>query len=158
MKNVSVWLLPGLLTLILGACAQPIVSLPDRETLVATPYTSNLIGFEVTNGRETKFGHITDVIIKPESGQITYLVLAFDRSLPDKAAFLGTRAEYVLIPWSAVNLATQQETVIVKIDLNTMALAPDFDQIPRLLTPQQEAEIDQYWQRVIGRETNNDKM
>lgn len=87
------------------------------RTLSATTLT----GTNVQNLQGEDIGHIKDLMIDLESGQVLYAVLSF-------GGFMGIGDDYFAIPMEALVFSEKEEDLIkIDIDEETLENAPGFD-------------------------------
>lgn len=100
-----------------------------------------------------EIGVIQEIILDPETGQITHVVLAPGGALAD----LGDRVIPVPCEAFTVNLDEEGEEVVLILDMDmaTLEAAPSFatmDEFPDTRELGWDAEIEQYWADLIGEE------
>jgi sporulation protein YlmC with PRC-barrel domain len=85
---------------------------------------SKLIGADVENPRGDNLGDIKDIVLDPQTGQITYAVLGF-------GGFLGMGEKYFAIPWAALSPKEKRpgevDKFVLNVDQEKLKNAPGFD-------------------------------
>ncbi len=82
--------------------------------------SSSLCGDGVKNSSGEDLGEIKDIMIDLEHGRVAYAVLSF-------GGFLGLGDKYFAIPWSALQLDTQDHKFILDVPKERLKDAPGFD-------------------------------
>ncbi len=101
-----------------------------------------LIGTDVRTRTDQNLGSVNDVVVDPESGEISYLIIA-------RGGFLGIGEELVAVPWDAFAATPGLQTLVLDVDPAQLDNAPTVDS--GFWTDQQNyqtliQETDQYWQ------------
>lgn len=98
--------------------------------------SSTLLGNDVYNADGEDVGDIKDIMLDMRSGKVSYAVLSF-------GAFLGMGEKLFAVPWSALELDTENKCFILKVSKDRLKDAPGFDKDhwPNM--------ADQVWQREI---------
>ena len=98
--------------------------------------SSTLLGNDVYNADGEDVGDIKDIMLDMRSGKVSYAVLSF-------GAFLGMGEKLFAVPWSALELDTENRCFILKVSKDRLKDAPGFDKDhwPNM--------ADQVWQREI---------
>lgn len=89
---------------------------------MATPTLSSntLIGDPIKNPAGEQLGTVKEVMFDLEKGRIAYIVMA-------SGGFLGMGDSYFAVPWSMVNVDTDDKAVVVDVGKETIENAPGFD-------------------------------
>jgi len=97
---------------------------------------STLLGNDVHNADGEDIGDIKDIMLDMRSGKVSYAVLSF-------SAFLITGAKLFAVPWSALELDTENKRFILNVTKDRLKQAPGFDKShwPNM--------ADQIWQKEI---------
>jgi sporulation protein YlmC with PRC-barrel domain len=82
--------------------------------------SSTLTGEEVTNRSGDKLGHIKDLVIDTQSGQVQYAVMS-------TGGFLGLGDRLFALPWKALDLDTEHHNFILDVGVERLKKAPGFD-------------------------------
>lgn len=98
--------------------------------------SSTLLGNDVYNTDGEDVGDIKDIMLDMRSGKVSYAVLSF-------GAFLSMGEKLFAVPWSALELDTENKCFILKVSKDRLKDAPGFDKDhwPNM--------ADQVWQREI---------
>jgi sporulation protein YlmC with PRC-barrel domain len=89
---------------------------PSLKALSATSIINN----DVVNGVGENLGHIEDLMIDLDRGCIAYAVLSF-------GGVLGIGDKLFAVPWSALDLDTEEEQFILDVSQERLENAPGFD-------------------------------
>ena len=81
---------------------------------------SSLIGDEVKNPAGEDLGKVEDLMIDLQAGRISYAVLSF-------GGFLGLGDKFFAIPWSLLEVDTDEECFRLDLDKSVLENAPGFD-------------------------------
>ena len=79
-----------------------------------------LMGDDVKNAAGEDLGKLEEIMVDVETGRISYAVLSF-------GGFLGFGDKLFAIPWSALELDTENECVILNVAKERLENAPGFD-------------------------------
>lgn len=91
-----------------------------HATKPAVLSASTLIGDAVRNRAGEDLGKIEDIMIDVEHGRIAYAVLSF-------GGFLGIGDKLFAIPWSSLDLDTQDQCFLLEVSKDQLEKAPGFD-------------------------------
>ena len=80
----------------------------------------SIINDSVRNGQNEDLGHIKDIMIDTETGQVNYYVLSF-------GGFLGMGDKYFAVPPKAMSVDTKNECMVLNVDKERLKDAPGFD-------------------------------
>lgn len=135
--------------------AKPVMSEWQSHLIsVAQPVSANttsfrsdqLIGTDVVSPRDESLGTVDDIVLSPQTGKITYLVVRY-------GGFLGIDEKYVPVPWEDFKV-TPGATLMV-LDSNKTVL----DAGPRVKENQfsangdfasQSRKVDDYWKKHLS--------
>lgn len=81
---------------------------------------STLTGDKVRNHEGEKLGHLEEIVIDIESGQVAYAVLA-------SGGFLGLGDKLFAVPWDLITVDTENHEVVIDVSKETLENAPGFD-------------------------------
>lgn len=119
------------------ALAQP---LSESDTL-ASYRIDTLTGTDVRNLNDELLGSVSDVIINPENGETTHLIVA-------RGGFLGMGEDHYAIPWGEVRATPGLETFVVEMSEAEIENVPAVDR-SRFSDPEAGVEdrerTDQFW-------------
>jgi sporulation protein YlmC with PRC-barrel domain len=119
----------------------------DRIAVVRIDYASNMLEARIQDGNGQPIGVIEDVMLYPETGLLRYLVVNFDEDVQQGRG-------YVLIPFGAVNIETQeigeQTVLVLLVERQILMTAPAYDQIPDTTQETWDAEAFEYWSQHVA--------
>jgi sporulation protein YlmC with PRC-barrel domain len=104
---------------------------PRPENVASTIKAGRVIGFNVRNPEGENLGDIEDLVIDPNTGTITYAVLAH-------GGWLGIGGKYFAVPWDALQLEADQKRFTLNVTRETLANAEGFDRNNWPETPNHE--------------------
>jgi uncharacterized protein YjbJ (UPF0337 family)/sporulation protein YlmC with PRC-barrel domain len=78
---------------------------------------SKLTGENVRNHEGEKLGHIEDMVIDLEAGQVAYAVIA-------SGGFLGLGDKYFAVPWDMLTVDPENDEIVVDISMDSLRNAP----------------------------------
>lgn len=81
---------------------------------------NTLTGTDVRNPEGENLGHLKELMIDTDMGQISYAVLSF-------GGFLGLGDKLFALPWPAFQVDPENESLILDVDKETLESAPGFD-------------------------------
>lgn len=130
-ENVSGWRQEQL------ALAQPVTDLSQMGRLNADDIT----GTDVRNLQDENLGSVSDLVLDPATGELTYVVVA-------RGGFLGFGEDYVAVPWERFSATPGLNTLVLDMDAATLQNAPAID--PDTFGDpdtyaQQDQQIDEFW-------------
>lgn len=98
---------------------------------------STLVGNDVHNADGEDIGDIKEIMLDMRSGKVGYAVLSFK-------GFLGLGEKMFAVPWSALELDTDNKRFILNVAKDRLKSAPGFDKShwPNM--------ADQTWQKAIS--------
>ena len=82
---------------------------------------SSIEGDKVKNAKGEDLGHVKDIMINTERGQVQYYVLSF-------SGILGMGNKLFAIPPQAIAVDTEEECLVLNVDKDKLDNAPGFDQ------------------------------
>lgn len=103
----------------------------------------DVTGTQLRNAQDERLGSIHDVIVDPQSGQISHVLVA-------RGGFLGFGEDHVVVPWQALRATTDLNLFVLNVREQVMDQAPtvDTDQIgDESLFQQQRKRAEEYWQK-----------
>lgn len=82
---------------------------------------AEVVGADIRNMENTILGEIEDVVVEPQNGNITYVIVAH-------GGFLGWGENQVAVPWQQLRITpnTQNPVFILNISPDVLAEAPSF--------------------------------
>jgi sporulation protein YlmC with PRC-barrel domain len=107
---------------------------------------SKIIGANVRDSKNQKIGVIKDLVLDSARGEIAYVVVSF-------GGVTGMGRKVHPIPWRALQASDDGTYYILHADKETISLAPGFDKgrWPDMADQRWSADIDRYWNRMVGR-------
>lgn len=102
-------------------------------------------GTEIRNAKDQWLGTIDDVVLDPQSGQISFVVV-------ERGGFLGLGEDHVVVPWKALRATRNFNAFVINVDEEVMKGAPkvSVDQVgDRAFLQQQRRKAEEYWQKHI---------
>lgn len=93
--------------------------------------SSSIVGTGIRNSKGEDLGDVKDIMIDLQSGNISYLVVAF-------GGFLGMGDKYFAIPWDAFKVDERSEKLLLDVDKDKLENAPGFDKDNWPSQPQRE--------------------
>lgn len=101
---------------------------------------SSLAGNDVVNLEDEDLGDIKDCMVDPQTGRISYAVLAF-------GGFMGMGKKLFAVPWSALTLDRVNKRFVLKVAKERLKDAPGFDddQWPDMADPSWSETIHSYY-------------
>lgn len=119
------------------ALAKPLAEAQDLSSFRIDDFT----GTEVRNREDENLGTVTDVLINPNSGSASYVLVA-------RGGFLGFGEEHIAVPWDQLRATPGLELVVIDRTLAELEQAPTVDPDRfRNATSMGDArqETDQFW-------------
>lgn len=124
------------------ALAQPVQEVQGMSRFTIDDVT----GTDVRNLQDEHLGSVSDVILDPKTGAITYAIVA-------RGGFLGIGREHVAVPWNQFRATPGLNTLVLNVAEEAMQNAPTVDPDsfadPTTVTRQNE-QVDQYWGQQGG--------
>lgn len=119
--------------------AVPVEQLQQRRIVTIDDIT----GTDVRNLQDEDLGSVDDVVLDPESGEISYVIVARD-------GFLGVGEDHVAVPWQQFRATTGVNLLVLDISEDQLEQAPEIDP-ERFSDPQTFAETrqrtDAFWEQ-----------
>lgn len=102
---------------------------------------STLLGNNVRNADDEDVGDIKDIMLDMRTGKVSYAVLSF-------TAFLSMGEKLFAVPWSALELDTENKCFILKVTKDRLKEAPGFDKQhwPNMADRSWQKEISAYYE------------
>jgi len=96
-----------------------------------------IIGEDVYNHQDEDLGDIKDILLDVHSGQVAYAVLSFQ----------GMADKLFAVPWSALELDSENKRFILNIEKELLEYAPGFDKDnwPDMTDPTWQNTINSYY-------------
>ena len=122
------------------AAAQPVTS---KNTSFRS---DELVGTEVRNSQNESLGSVEDLVMRPQTGNIAYLVIA-------EGGIFGIDEKYVPVPWEAFKISPNVKLLVLGTTKNVLGAAPrvskdqfatagHFDQVSQ--------KVDSYWKTHLS--------
>lgn len=119
------------------ALAEPVTEVAGTQRMTV----DELTGTDVRNPQDERLGSVSDVLLDPETGQISYLIVA-------RGGFLGIGEESVAVPWERFRATPGVNTLVLDVPESDFENAPAVD-LDTFGDPERRVEqneqIDQYW-------------
>ncbi|MFC7478156.1 PRC-barrel domain-containing protein [Dankookia sp. GCM10030260] len=103
----------------------------------------NLTGTDVRNAKDEYLGSIEDVVVDPNSGQVSYVILA-------RGGFFGVGEDYVAVPWKQLKATQNMDAFVLNTTDTQLEKAPKVDLqtfSDQQTYIQRRQEIDRFWQQ-----------
>lgn len=103
----------------------------------------NITGTDVRSPKDEYLGSVEDVIVDPNSGQISYLILAH-------GGFIGIGEDYIAVPWKQLQATPNMDVFVLNTTENALEKAPKVDLqafSDQQTYNQRRQEIDRFWQQ-----------
>ena len=114
--TVAIWLLATSLLIAISIGASSAQAEDKSGVLKATELMKMKV--EGTDGKS--LGHIRDLVIDPEDGDVDYAVLDF-------GGIVGIGDKYFAVPWEALQLDPSKKTIVLDVTKKDLKQAPGFD-------------------------------
>ncbi len=122
---------------------QRMATAPESQAYTGTPMTdiqqlrlSKLFGTDIRNLQNENLGKLDNVMIDLHQGKVAYGIVAI------RSGFLGMNKDFVAVPWSALDWASQPGIARLEADKQTLtAIAFDKDHFPNLADPQYSRQL-----------------
>jgi len=101
-----------------------------------------ITGTDVRTPKDEYLGSVEDVVVDPDSGKISYVILA-------RGGFLGIGEDYVAVPWQKMKATQTMNAFVLDTTEDKLEKAPKVD--PQAFSSQQTYDrrrqaIDRFWQ------------
>lgn len=85
-------------------------------------HAADVVGADVRNMQNDNLGEIQDVVMDPQSGEMSYAILAH-------GGFLGLGEKQIAVPWQQLKVTDSTESPVFVLNISNEALddAPSFD-------------------------------
>ena len=108
--------------------------------------TDSITGTDVRSPSDEYLGSAEDVIVDPNTGQVSYVILA-------RGGFLGIGEHYVAVPWRRLQATPNMDMLVLNTTDAALEKAPRVD--PEAFADSQaygkrSEEIDRFWQQQEG--------
>jgi sporulation protein YlmC with PRC-barrel domain len=135
----------------------PTANVPDwqqQQIAAAMPVTGKdtafrsdqLVGTDVRGPKNEALGSVDDVVLSPQTGKISYLVIA-------RGGFLGFEEKYVSVPWDDFKITPNSNLLVLDTTRVALEAAPQMnrDEFANPGTFEQESNTaDAYWKTHIS--------
>ncbi|ANW00895.1 hypothetical protein LMTR13_12645 [Bradyrhizobium icense] len=119
--------------------AQPVKELERAISI------DDVTGTQLRNTQDKRLGSIHDVVVDPQSGQISHVIVA-------RGGFLGFGENHVIVPWQALRATPDLNLFVLNVRDQVMEQAPTVN-TGRIgdhsLFQQQRERAEQYWQEHV---------
>ncbi|NKC33417.1 PRC-barrel domain-containing protein [Falsiroseomonas selenitidurans] len=133
-----------------GVDAASIGNYRQQRLVAATPVAEmnrafradNITGTDVRSPRDEWLGSVEDVIVDPDSGRISYVILA-------RGGFLGIGEDYVAVPWQRLRATPNMDIFVLNTTEAALERAPNVDpdaMANAQVYGQRRQQIDRFWQ------------
>jgi sporulation protein YlmC with PRC-barrel domain len=140
----------------------PIVDVPywqQRQIAAAQPVTGQnksfrsdeLLGTEVRNPKGEALGSVEDLLMSPQTGKITYLVIG-------RGGVFGIGKKYVPVPWDSFEATPNVDLLVLDASEQTMNGAPQVADGRAMRTngfEQKSQKVDEYWKNHMSNAEGN---
>ena len=111
---------------------------PDRYR------ASKIIGAPIRDPRNNQLGIIRDIVLGSDRGEIAYVIATFGGN--------ADKEKYHAIPWKAMQPSDDGKYYVLNADRETVVKSPAFDRRkwPDMSDREWNAEINRYWDRMVG--------
>ena len=126
----------------------------QRQVAAASPVTAKdtsfrsdqLIGTEVRNPQNEALGSVDDIVMRPQTGKIVYLVIA-------RGGIFGIDQSYVPVPWEDFKVTPNASLLVLDTTKRTMEAGPRVSH-EQFATPgqfdQESRKVDAYWKANLS--------
>lgn len=98
----------------------------DHNQLLST---GSLKGTTIVNLDGEDLGHLEEIMLHADSGDVAYAVVSF-------GGFLGMGDKHFALPWEALNVDTREHRIVLDIDRKRLENAPGFHEYAWPSTPE----------------------
>jgi sporulation protein YlmC with PRC-barrel domain len=143
----------------LGVKPEDVSSWRQAEIATAVPVEQvgfprrieDVIGSDVRNAQDEDLGDIEDVVLDPESGNVSYVIVS-------TGGFFGIGDEDVAVPWEHLHVTPRLGTFVLPVEQVVLEQAPSSD-YDGMIDEQQTGSIntdaiDSYWRDAVGNAEN----
>jgi sporulation protein YlmC with PRC-barrel domain len=111
---------------------------------------SKIIGANIRDRQHNKLGVIKDIVLDSDRGEVAYVVANF-------GSVAGTGRKYHAIPWKALQASDDGNYYLLQADAETARNSPSFDRgkWPDMTDQRWSAEVNRYWDRMVGEASSN---
>jgi sporulation protein YlmC with PRC-barrel domain len=150
-RNIPLVLLLIAVMPILGAC-KGALAVGEQSAADADAGGVQLIGYEVDNPAGKWLGEVAGVLMEPETGDVSYVVLSYREPWVEGLALMVTNPQrFVPVPWVLFTPGPEEDTLSLDADEMNLIPAPCLEKAPNALNAEQAQAIDAYWQSVHGK-------
>ncbi|WP_158590451.1 PRC-barrel domain-containing protein [Noviherbaspirillum cavernae] len=129
---------------------QALQQAPEPERNQRVYRASKIIGADVKDAQDKKLGEVRDLVLDSDRGEIAYLVVSF-------GGVMGAGGKYHALPWKALAPSDDGKSYVLRADRATVGKAPGFDRRhwPDMADQTWSAEVDRYWDSMVGQTPRN---
>jgi sporulation protein YlmC with PRC-barrel domain len=124
------------------ASAQPV-----QQLQIGGINVDNITGTEIRNGADQRLGTIDDVLVDPQTGQISYVIV-------NRGGFFGIGADDVPVPWAALRATPDLNLFVLSVSQQVFEQAPQMADAGWFQQPtlhqHERQRVDQFWQQHRG--------
>ena len=102
----------------------------------------SLMQDRVRNTEGEHIGDLRELMIDLDSGRIAYAVVSF-------GGLLGIGDKYFAMPWSMIQVDTDEKQLVIDVSKESLEDAPGFDKDDWPSSPQWWTTVDPHWEAVI---------
>src|ERR1700752_5230884 len=108
----------GVVTVILGLAAAPLIAQTQTTTATTTDYiqTSKIIGKKVKTERGEEIGVVKDVVLDRSNGCLAYTVLSTSGDGGGGGNRAVAHTKFVAVPWTVYTVAPEMNYLTVRVD------------------------------------------
>ena len=121
------------------AAAEPVQQVQQRRIVTIDDIT----GTDVRNLQDEHLGSVDDVVVDPQTGEVSYLIVA-------RGGFLGIGEDSVAIPWEQFRATAGLNLLVLDMREDALEQAPEIDP-ERFSDPESFAQTrqqtDEYWEQ-----------
>jgi sporulation protein YlmC with PRC-barrel domain len=108
--------------------------------------SDQLIGTDVVSPRDESLGTVDDIVLSPQTGRITYLVVRY-------GGFLGIDAKYVPVPWEDFKVTSGATLMVLDSNKNVLDAGPQVKENQFSANGNfaaQSRRVDDYWKAHLS--------